>query len=76
MLLGASGQPEHSSRAVRTRPIWTNQLRLLKTLHGKATRTQKRYANLVDNTVHDVSCDVTILVSDFGFARLRHGVLT
>jgi hypothetical protein len=30
-------QPEHSSRVVRTRPIETDQLRLLKTLHGKAT---------------------------------------
>jgi hypothetical protein len=35
-------QPEHSSRVVSTRPIETDQLRLLKTLHGKATGTQKR----------------------------------
>jgi hypothetical protein len=35
-------QPGHSYRAVRTRPIETDQLRLLKTLHGKVTRTQKR----------------------------------
>jgi hypothetical protein len=27
--------PEHSSRTVRTRPIVTDQLRLLKTLHGE-----------------------------------------
>ena len=33
-------RPEHSSRVVRTRQIGAKQLRLLKTLHGKATGTQ------------------------------------
>jgi hypothetical protein len=33
---------EHSSRAVRTRPIGTDQSRLLKTLRCKVTGTQKR----------------------------------
>jgi hypothetical protein len=39
-----SKQPEHSSRAVRTRRIGTDQLRLLKTLHSKATGTSKAIA--------------------------------
>ena len=35
-------RPEHSSHPVRSRPMGTDQLRLLNTLHGKATGTQKR----------------------------------
>jgi hypothetical protein len=46
LLEPASEQPEHSSRAVGTRMIETDQLRLLKTLHGKATGNTKATAQI------------------------------
>jgi hypothetical protein len=55
-------QPEHSSSAVKTKPIGTDQLRLLKTPHGKATGTQKRQLELRPAS-GEVMYDVTVLVS-------------
>ena len=71
-------RPEHSSHPVRSRPMETDQLRLLNTLHGKATGTQKRELRPKASLGRSDLFEVLTLydVHGFGFARLRHGVLT
>jgi hypothetical protein len=69
-MLLESERPERSSHAVRSRPMGTDQLRLLNTLHGKATGTQKRELRPKASLGRSDLVEVLTLydVHSFGFA--------